>query len=134
MIHYIDHEQILDDYQRDDVVRIREFIPLELVTEIRAELEHYIRDDLDSKPSDARILEADEKTIRNLWRLEQQFCATLQPGDATIHHCETIHYSAPNQSEHLRFVILVVYRGTHTQTDPELQAAYASAVSQTPPV
>jgi phytanoyl-CoA hydroxylase len=241
-----DQSQLFDDYQRDGVVRIREFFSADTVTEIRAELDRYIREDLPSKPNDARTLEADGKTIRNLWRLEQhneyfkelgqrremteliaalvqgapvltgvetfskparigsgvpyhqdnayfcqtppdmltvwvaidsvtvengsvyfikgshksgllpskpsgvtgnsiglavmpdipqseQFCATLVPGDATIHHCEVIHHSNPNLTEHSRLGLLFVYRGTHTQTDAALQATYAQSVTATPP-
>lgn len=58
--------------------------------------------------------------------LAEQFCGTLEPGDALIHHCQTIHHSAPNKSEHSRLGLLLVFRGSHTQTDPSLQAAYAS--------
>ena len=240
------HQQIVDDYRRDGVVRIREFFPTALVNEIRDELDRYIREDLDSKPTDARTVESDGKTIRNLWRLEQhnhffgklgkepelleligklvngkamltgvetfnkpalvgsgvpyhqdnayfcqtppdmltvwvaidpvtvengavyfikgshqqgvlptkpsgvtgnsiglaeepsiskadQFCATLQPGDATIHHCDVIHHSDPNTTSNPRLGLLLVYRGTHTKTDPELHATYTEAVTATPP-
>ncbi|NOY40739.1 MAG: phytanoyl-CoA dioxygenase family protein [Planctomycetes bacterium] len=241
-----DHEQIAAEYCRDGVVRIREFFPPELVDEIRAELERYICDDLDSKPADARTLEADGKTIRNLWRLQlhndyfrklgqrpeilqlvgklvegealltgvetfnkparigsgvpyhqdnayfcqsppdmltvwiaidpvtvengavyfitgthqqgmlptkesgvtgnsigmadlpetpksEQFCATLNPGDATIHHCNVVHHSDPNSTDQSRLGLLLVYRGTHTETDPQLMASYTEAVTATPP-
>lgn len=66
-------------------------------------------------------------------RLEGQFCGLLAPGDATIHHCNTIHQSAPNTTAHARLGLLLVYRGSHTQTDPALKAAYATAVAATPP-
>lgn len=65
--------------------------------------------------------------------LENQFCGLLNPGDATIHHCNTIHHSAPNTTDQPRLGLLLVYRGEHTQTDPELQATYAVASSLTPP-
>ncbi len=242
----IDREQIVEDYQRDGVVRIRKFFPVELVEEIRAELDRYICNDLATKPADARTLEADGETIRNLWRLEQhnaffrklgkrpeivdlislfvqseavlqgvetfnkpakigsgvpchqdnayfcqsppdmltvwiaidsvtvdngavyfirgshragtlptkrsgvtgnsiglaeqptvpkseQFCATLEPGDATIHHCNVIHHSDPNQTDQARLGLLLVYRGSHTKTDPLLHLAYNEAVKSTPP-
>ena len=242
----IDADQIADTYRQDGVVRIRKFFPAELIDEIRAELKRYLLNDLSSKPEDARTLEADGKTIRNLWRLEQhnnffrrlgerpeivalvsklvqgdallngvetfnkpakvgsgvpphqdnayfcqsppdmltlwialdavtpengavhfirgshtrgtlptkrsgitgnsiglaevpdipiadQFCATLQPGDATIHHCNVIHHSAPNQTDQPRLGLLLVYRASHTQTDPQLLAAYTDAVTATPP-
>jgi ectoine hydroxylase-related dioxygenase (phytanoyl-CoA dioxygenase family) len=65
--------------------------------------------------------------------LEDQFCGLLEPGDALIHHCETIHHSAPNHSDHSRLGLLLVYRGEHTQTDAKLIATYSSAVATTPP-
>ncbi len=65
--------------------------------------------------------------------LAQQFCGLLDPGDATIHHCNTIHHSAPNTTDQSRLGLLLVYRGEHTRTDPELHAAYAVASALTPP-
>ncbi len=242
----VDREQITENYQRDGVVRLRKLVPEELVEEIRTELVRYIRHDLGTKPADARTLEADGITIRNLWRLEQHndffhklgerseivelisvlvqgeailsgvetfnkpallgsgvpahqdnayfcqsppdmltvwiaidsvtvdngvvyfvkgshregtlptkqsgvtgnsiglaeepavpksehFCATLDPGDATIHHCNVIHYSGPNNTEHARLGLVLVYRGSHTRTDPGLHATYTEAVLITPP-
>ncbi len=55
------------------------------------------------------------------------FCGTLNPGDALIHHCETIHYSGPNNSPFPRCGLLMVFRGTHTTTDPKLKEAYMEA-------
>jgi phytanoyl-CoA hydroxylase len=238
--------QCVDDYERDGVIRVRGLFSADEVATIRAELERYMRDDLASKPADARTLEADGKTVRNLWRLEihhpsmlpmvekpeivslvsrlvhaepllmgvetfnkparigsgvpyhqdnayfcqtppdmltiwiamdpvtlangpvyyvrgsqkngilptrpsgvkgnsiglaeppavpleEQFCGLLDPGDALIHHCEAIHHSAPNTSDFPRLGLLLVYRGKHTQTDPDLKAAYTAAVTATPP-
>ena len=65
--------------------------------------------------------------------LEDQFCGLLDPGDALIHHCETIHHSAPNTSDSPRLGLLLVYRGAHTQTNAKLKAAYTAAVTATPP-
>lgn len=240
------HDQLQQDYERDGIVRIRKFFTEETVAEVRSELDRYIVSDLPSKPADARTLEADGRTIRNLWRLEQhndyfrelghraeitslvaklvrgkpvlmavetfnkparvgsgvpyhqdnayfcqeppdmltlwvaidpvtvengavyfiegphklgllptkpsgvtgnsiglaeppatpksdQFCATLDPGDATIHHCETIHHSAPNHTDQSRLALLFVYRGSHTATDAQLKATYSKAVTATPP-
>lgn len=238
--------QLLADYERDGVVCLRGFLSPAEVAEVRAELDRYVREDLAGLPADARTLEKDETTVRNLWRLEQhnaffrrlgqradilqriaplvrgepvlcgvetfnkparvgsgvpchqdnayfcqtppdmltvwiaidpvtaangpvffirgshrqgmrptrpsgvrgnsiglaetpdtpleaQFCGLLEPGDATIHHCETIHHSAPNTTAQARLGLLLVYRGRHTQTDPLLKAAYAAAVAATPP-
>jgi len=243
---HLDIEMISRDYERDGVALLRGLLSPEEVRAIRAELDRYIREDLASKPTDARTLEADEKTVRNLWRLEAHnayfrdfaaredlrslisplvngepvlagvetfnkparigsgvpphqdnayFCQTppdmltvwiaidavtesngpvtyvkgthrlgplptkpsgvrgnsiglaempesseedllvalLEPGDATIHHCDTIHYSAPNTTDHSRLGFLLVFRGSHTETDPALKAAYSAAVAMTPP-
>jgi ectoine hydroxylase-related dioxygenase (phytanoyl-CoA dioxygenase family) len=241
-----DTPAILADYERDGVALVRGFLSAEDVRAIREELDRYIREDLASKPADARTYEADETTVRNLWRLEVHneffrdfaargdlrdliavlvkgepvlagvetfnkparigsgvpphqdnayFCQTppdmltvwiaidpvteangpvtyvkgshrlgplptkpsgvrgnsiglagmpevsdedllvalLEPGDATIHHCDTIHFSAPNTTEHPRLGFLLVFRGSHTETDPKLKAAYSAAVTMTPP-
>lgn len=242
----LDAGMILRDYERDGVALVRGFLQPEEVRAIREELDRYIREDLPDKPTDARTLEADERTVRNLWRLEihndffrdfaarpdlraliaplvkgepvlagvetfnkparigsgvpphqdnAYFCqappdmltvwiaidavteangpvtylkgsqrlgplptkpsgvrgnsiglaempeatedeklvALLEPGDATIHHCDTIHYSAPNTTDHPRLGFLLVFRGAHTKTDPQLKAAYSAAVAMTPP-
>ena len=242
----IDINQVQTDYERDGVVRISRFLSLAEAVAVREELDRYIRDDLASMPANARTLEKDERTVRNLWRLEEhsaffralgeredikavvahlvhgepllvgvetfnkpakigsgvpyhqdnayfcqtppdmltvwiaidavteangpvffvkgshhdgmqptrpsgvrgnsigmaqpstvplseQFCGLLQPGDATIHQCETVHHSAPNTTEHSRLGLLLVYRGSHTQTDPRLKATYTAAVTATPP-
>jgi ectoine hydroxylase-related dioxygenase (phytanoyl-CoA dioxygenase family) len=59
--------------------------------------------------------------------LEDQFCGVLEPGDALIHHSQTLHRSEPNTSEQSRLGLLMVFRGAHTQTDPALQADYEKA-------
>lgn len=58
--------------------------------------------------------------------LSEQFCGTLEPGDALIHHCQTIHHSAPNKSDQSRLGLLLVFRGSHTATDAALKAVYAA--------
>ena len=243
---HLDQTQLLQDYECDGVVVIRQFLSADEVAAVRAELARYIHDDLASKPADAATMEADGKTVRNLWRLEEHnemfrslaarediraviaplvhgapvlaavetfnkparvgsgvpyhqdnayFCRTppdmltvwiaidpvteangpvffvkgshklgvlptkpsgvrgnsiglaeppavplaeqfrglLAPGDATIHHCNTIHHSAPNTTEHSRLGLLFVFRGGHTQTDPTLKATYTAAATATPP-
>ncbi|MFZ4765319.1 MAG: phytanoyl-CoA dioxygenase family protein [Roseimicrobium sp.] len=240
------HTELLTHYEREGVLLVPQFLSADEVATVRAELDRYIRDDLAAQPVDARTLEKDEKTVRNLWRLEkynpwflalgeradikaliaplvhgepllvgvetfnkparigsgvpyhqdnayfcqtppdmltvwiaidavteangpvffvngshkggmqptkpsgvrgnsigmaepspvplsEQFCGLLAPGDATIHHCETIHHSAPNTTDHSRLGLLLVYCGSHTQTDPKLKDAYAAAVTATPP-
>jgi ectoine hydroxylase-related dioxygenase (phytanoyl-CoA dioxygenase family) len=51
----------------------------------------------------------------------------LEPGDAMIHHCETIHYSEPNTSAFSRLGLLSVLRGAHTVDDPSIKARYEEA-------
>ena len=53
--------------------------------------------------------------------------ALLEPGDAMIHHCETIHWSEPNRSASPRVGLLMVFRGGHTVFDPKLKESYDSA-------
>lgn len=57
----------------------------------------------------------------------REFCGTLALGDALIHHCQTIHFSAPNKSGFARCGLLIVYGGTHTQDGSTLQEAYRKA-------
>jgi ectoine hydroxylase-related dioxygenase (phytanoyl-CoA dioxygenase family) len=72
---------------------------------------------------------ADPPSIRK----SEQFCATLEPGDAVIHHCQTIHHSDPNLTNQARLGLLLVYCGSHTRTDPHLKKKYTEAVTATPP-
>jgi phytanoyl-CoA hydroxylase len=57
----------------------------------------------------------------------EEYCATLEPGDIVIHHSLTIHRSTPNTSNASRRGLLLVYRGSHTRTDPRLEAKYKAA-------
>jgi len=52
------------------------------------------------------------------------FVGTLDSGDALIHHCQTIHFSDRNRTDRARCGLLMVFRGSHTQTDPELKRRY----------
>jgi phytanoyl-CoA hydroxylase len=62
-----------------------------------------------------------------------RFLGEIAPGDALIHHSQTIHFSAPNRSDQSRLSLIFVYRGQHTTTDPQLKEAYSKAASLTPP-
>ena len=55
------------------------------------------------------------------------FTGLLAPGDALIHHCETIHYSAANTSDRARCGLLIVYKGAQCVKDDAMHAAYAMA-------
>jgi ectoine hydroxylase-related dioxygenase (phytanoyl-CoA dioxygenase family) len=61
-----------------------------------------------------------------------EFCGTLAPGDAMIHHSQTIHWSAPNKTDRPRCGLLLVYRGAHTQPDPTLKSSYDAARASAP--
>jgi ectoine hydroxylase-related dioxygenase (phytanoyl-CoA dioxygenase family) len=242
----IDNDHIVREYNDKGVVRIRGLLSPKEVQEIRAEIDRYIRDDLDSQPPQTSTREADGKTVRNLWRLEEyhpyframakrpeirdlvaklvhgepvlmavetfnkparigsgvpyhqdnayfclgppdaltvwvaiddvtvdngaiyfvegshkagmlptkksgvagnsiglaepptapkeeQFCATLSAGDATIHHCQTIHHSDPNKTDCSRLGLLLVFRGDHAKPIERLLSTYQEAVAATPP-
>jgi ectoine hydroxylase-related dioxygenase (phytanoyl-CoA dioxygenase family) len=64
---------------------------------------------------------------------EDLLVGLLDPGDATIHHCDTIHYSDPNTTDHPRLGFLLVFRGAHTGVDPALKEVYSAAATATPP-
>lgn len=68
---------LIHDYEKDGVIRIRGLFSTQEVASLRAELDRYMREDLPSKPADARTFEADGKTVRNLWRLEVHHPALL---------------------------------------------------------
>lgn len=57
----------------------------------------------------------------------RELCGTLHAGDALIHHCQTIHYSSPNQSDRARCGLLMVYRGPHTAVNEQLKTRYDTA-------
>ena len=228
---------MLSDYERDGFVRVRHLLSADDLTRLRAEIERYAREVLPRIPEGDRVLEADGKAVRNLWRMEQhdpffadlarrtdilavvaplvhgtpvlmgvetfnkpakigsgvpphqdnayfcqsppdvltvwiavdaatmengpifyvkgshrggllphrpsgvagnsmglvempdgeKFCGTLAAGDALIHHCETVHFSGPNQSDRPRCGFLLVYRGEHTRADPARRAEYEAA-------
>ena len=55
------------------------------------------------------------------------FRGTLEPGDALLHHCQTIHWSAPNKTDQPRCGLLMVFRGAHTRHDAGLKRNYEGA-------
>jgi len=233
----MDTAALADEYARDGYVRIRQFLSGQELVEARFELERYVREIAPNLQSHDCTMEADGKTVRNLWRMEQHdpffrslgqrkpildlarrlvhgdpvlmavetfnkparvgsgvpphqdnayfcqtppdvltiwialdaatpengpisylkgshrggvlphrasgvagnsmglskmpqradgddFCGTLEAGDAVIHHCQTIHWSAPNKTDRSRCGLLLVYRGAHTTTDARLKEAY----------
>ncbi|MCE9590716.1 MAG: phytanoyl-CoA dioxygenase family protein [Planctomycetes bacterium] len=63
----------------------------------------------------------------------EQFCGTLNVGDALFHHCQVVHHSDPNTTDQPRRGLLIVYHGSHTKTDPKLQEAYHKALALVTP-
>jgi ectoine hydroxylase-related dioxygenase (phytanoyl-CoA dioxygenase family) len=239
----MDIAQLTADYERDGYLRIRGFLSPARLAEVRGRLEKYQREIVPGLSEGDRTYEADGKTVRNLWRLENhdpffadlaqqadilklvaslvhgtpeskgvetfnkpakvgsgvpphqdnayfcqspgdmltvwiamdpatvengpiyylkgshklgmmphrasgvkgnsfglaamppheksdEFCGTLEPGDALIHHCQTVHWSAANKTDRPRCGMLLVYRGTHTKDVPEMKEAYAAALAK----
>src|SRR5688572_5598076 len=235
-----DTDSIARDYRQDGVVRISNFLPPDLMKDVRAQLDRYVTQVAPTLPPGDRTFEADGKTVRNLWRMEQhdpffrdlaarseildlvrilvngepvlmgvetfnkparvgsgvpphqdnayfcqtppdaltiwialdaatldngpiyylkashtagvfehrpsgiagnsmglvampphekseEFCGTLSPGDALIHHCQTVHWSSPNKTDHPRCGLLIVSRGAHTSHDAQLKSRYDAA-------
>jgi ectoine hydroxylase-related dioxygenase (phytanoyl-CoA dioxygenase family) len=60
------------------------------------------------------------------------FRGTLEPGDALVHHCQTIHWSRPNKTDRPRCGLLMVFRAAHTQPDLALKRAYDAARAEPP--
>jgi phytanoyl-CoA hydroxylase len=60
---------------------------------------------------------------------QQVATAILEPGDAMIHHCQTVHWSTPNLTDRPRCGLLFVYRAMHTKTDPALREIYLNATA-----
>jgi phytanoyl-CoA hydroxylase len=60
---------------------------------------------------------------------QQVATAILEPGDAMIHHCQTVHWSTPNLTDRPRCGLLLVYRALHTTTDPALRTLYTNAAT-----
>jgi phytanoyl-CoA hydroxylase len=235
--------EIIQNYEQDGFVRLRGLFEQQQVQQIRDELQRYIQKVVPTVPPADRTFEADGKTVRNLWRIDQhdaffrsladshdlrrligglvhgepvlmaietfnkpakigsavpshqdnayfcqspndvltvwialdaatlengpiyylkgshklgtlphkpsgvagnsmgivnppapdpanEFCGTLEPGDALIHNCLTIHWSAPNKSDRSRCGLLMVFRGSHTKQDPKLKENYEQARRQ----
>lgn len=231
-------DQLAANYDRAGFIRIEGLLNGAQISEIRGELEQYIRDTAPSLPPGDVVFEADGRTVRNLWRMEHHspyfaalaadsrirvlvaklvhgepvlmavesfnkpaqvgsavpphqdnayFClappdvltvwiaidavtaengpvyyvagshtrgtlphvpsnvpgnsmglpdavdestaqpALLAPGDAVIHHGNTIHFSGPNRSDRPRCALLMVFRAAHCAPDPALKERYASA-------
>ena len=233
-------EELISQFEQDGCARVRAFLDPAALSEVRRELERYVREVAPNLPPGDRTFEADGTAFRNLWRMEQHdpffsalphrapildlvkplvhgdpvlmgvetfnkparigsgvpphqdnayFCqappdvltiwiamdaatetngpvyylkgshragmqphrasgvsgnsmgltrmpqyqesdvfrGTLEPGDALIHHCQTIHWSSANRTDQPRCGLLMVFRGAHTTHDVQLKEAYGSA-------
>lgn len=61
---------LIDDYERDGFVRIAAFLNAETLAALKLNIERYTREVLPGIPESDRVLEADGKAVRNLWRME----------------------------------------------------------------
>ncbi len=50
--------------------------------------------------------------------------AELEPGDAVIHDCRTVHFSGPNRSALPRLGMVTPYQGQRVRPDPDLKRLY----------
>ena len=64
-------DRVCAEYERDGVVRVRQFLFATEVKRIRREIEHYMRDIAPKLEVSEVTFEADGKTARNLWRMEK---------------------------------------------------------------
>src|SRR5687767_3644598 len=62
---------MIADYERDGFVRAAKFLLAQDLKELRGEIERYSSEVLPRVPAGDRVLEADQKAVRNLWRMDQ---------------------------------------------------------------
>lgn len=55
------------------------------------------------------------------------FVGLLAPGDALLHHAQTVHYSAANTSSQSRCGLLLVFKAAHCQSSPALRMLYTGS-------
>ena len=78
-------------------------------------------------PHTASNVPGNSMGLRDTVLIHNAHAALLQPGDAILHHSNTIHYSNPNRSGLPRRALLMVYRGAHCAKDPALHERYQLA-------
>jgi len=59
------------------------------------------------------------------------FVGVLDPGDALLHHCQTVHFSGANRTDVPRRGLLMVFRGSHTRDDVRLKSLYETGRATT---
>jgi len=67
----VNRKPLVDDYERDGVVRVRQFFSPEETAAVRERIARYIDDRLGSLPEQDYVLEPDGASVRNLWRMEK---------------------------------------------------------------
>ena len=64
-------DELKKTYDKDGVIRVRGFLPPDVLAETKKRLDQYIQERAATLPPGDRTLEADGKTVRNLWRMEK---------------------------------------------------------------
>src|SRR5262245_60769456 len=67
----MDKRELAADYERDGCVRVRGFFDPDTLATVRRELARYEREIVPGLPPGDRTLEADGRTVRNLWRMDE---------------------------------------------------------------
>lgn len=80
-----------------------------------------------TRPHLASNVPGNSMGLRDTVLIHQARAVELEPGDAVLHHCNTIHFSNPNRSDAPRCALLMVFRGTHCAPDPQLKERYQLA-------
>lgn len=124
------HNDYKAEYDDKGFIRLTGFLDAHKLQQVCTAVERYERDILPVLEPMDYVLEKDGKSVRNLWRMQQHepFFSDLASDSellALIHHCEVIHFSAPNRTDFPRRGLLMVFRGSHTEECPVLKAAYA---------
>ena len=66
-----DLDELVTNYERDGVIRVRHLFNDIQLSEMRAAIERYATEVLPSVPTGDRTYEVDGVSVRNLWRMEQ---------------------------------------------------------------
>ena len=132
----MDTAALADEYARDGYVRIRQFLNRQELDEARRELDRYVRELAPNLQSHEYTMEADGKTVRNLWRMEQYDAffrslagrtvgintaamASLEVGDGAVLRCGRIQRD-PDRQDVWRSLakVGVVLMGRHPRAHP----------------
>lgn len=67
----MDIDHLVAEYERDGVIKVPRLLSREKVNEIRKAIDAYTEKCLPSLPAGDVVLEADGKTVRNFWRMDE---------------------------------------------------------------